>query len=114
MCCRLCEAGTNPTVLTDPDDRCGRLGNTHVHDPVIDEWLCLSAPLIFQTHIPGRHQTLYIQLADLLERTVAMQPIAHPVGEISRMIAATVRFARQISYARSTLVRSYPDHNDRI
>jgi hypothetical protein len=43
-----------------------------------------------------------------------MQSIAHPVGEISRMIAATVLFCTSDILRALDSASLVPDHNDRI
>src|SRR5436309_2306885 len=47
-------------------------GIGHIHDAVVDERLCLFAPLIVEAQVPHGHQALDVRFIDLLERAVAV------------------------------------------
>src|SRR3984893_11043746 len=71
-----------PDLLSGSDADCDRgLGIGHVHHAVVDDRLCLLAPIVVETETPDRHQSLDRLLVDLLERAVAVLVVSHPVGE---------------------------------
>ncbi len=56
-----------------------RIGD--IHHAVIDQRLSLLAPLVIEAEAPDRDEALDVRFVDLLERAVALQLVAHAVGE---------------------------------